>query len=121
MSSHEDEHFRRAWARYPGHLGHSPYASCSYWAPSHDVAVAECRADLVLDDDVRIRIWNLFKETPPTLGYDPGGIGVPGCDALTSPAFAILRLRPWRLRALPGEVCLKQGSGAARTWTDPTA
>jgi hypothetical protein len=103
------------------HLEHSPYVSCSYWAPSQDVAVAECRADLVVADDVRVRVWNLFKDTPPPLGYDPGGIGVPGWDAPTSPAFAVLRLRPWRLRALPGEVFLKQGSGAAETWVDRTA
>jgi hypothetical protein len=103
------------------HLDTSPYVSCSYWAPSQDTAVAECRAELVFDDDTRTRVWNLFKQTPPPLGYDPGGIGVPGWDAPTSPGFAVLRLRPWRLRALPGEVFLKGGSGGALVWADTAA
>src|SRR5262245_13690955 len=52
------------------HLSRSPYVSCSYWAPSHDVAVAECRAELVFDIPTRARVWDLFKGTPPPLGYD---------------------------------------------------
>jgi hypothetical protein len=101
-----------------GHLAGSPYVSCSYWASTHDVAIAECRAELVHDDETRTRIWNLFKETPAPLGYDPGGIGVPGWDSPTSPAFAVLKLRPWRLRALRGELFLQRGSGAAVTWAE---
>jgi len=103
------------------HLGSSLHASCSYWAPSHDAAVAECRADLVFDDDVRTRVWNLFKNTPPPLGYDPGGIGVPGWDAPTSPGFTALRLQPWRLRALRGEVFMQRGSAGAVTWRQASA
>lgn len=30
------------------HLDQSAYVSCSYWAPTHDAAVAECSAELVL-------------------------------------------------------------------------
>jgi hypothetical protein len=100
------------------HLGKSPYISCSYWAPSQDVAVAECRADLVFDDDIRARVWNLFKDAPPPLGYDPGGIGIPGWDTPTSTAFAVLRLHPWRLRALPGEVFMQRGSRGAIDWAE---
>jgi hypothetical protein len=100
------------------HLAGSPYVSCSYWAPTHDVAIAECRAEIVEDDETRTRIWHLFKETPPPLGYDPGGIGVPGWDSPTSPAFAVLKLRPWHLRALRGTLFLQRGSGAAIAWTE---
>ena len=103
------------------HLARTPYVSCSYWAPSQDVAVAECRAELLFDDEIRTRVWSLFKETPPPLGYDPGGIGVPGWDSPTSSAFAVLELRPWRLRALPGDAFMKSGSGAAQSWVDSTA
>jgi hypothetical protein len=102
------------------HLAGRPFASCSYWAPSQDVAVAECHAELVLDDEVRRRVWNLFKDAPPPVGYDPGAIGVPGWDSPTSPDFAALRLQPLRLRALPGEVFMQRGSGAALRWTSPT-
>jgi hypothetical protein len=100
------------------HLEQSPYVSCSYWAPSQDTAVAECRADLVFDDETRTRVWSLFKETPPPLGYDPGGISVPGWDTPTSPAFAVMRLQPWRLRALLGEIFFQRGSAGAISWTE---
>lgn len=98
------------------HLGSSPFVSCSYWAPTHDVAVAECHAELLSDDATRTRIWNLFKDTPPPLGYDPGGIGVPGWDGPTAPAFAVLKLQPWRIGALPGDRFLKAGSAGMQTW-----
>ena len=101
-----------------GHLDRSRYASCSYWVPSHDVAIAECRAELVFDDEVRARVWNLFKEAPPPLGYDPGGIGVPGWDSPISPGFAAIRLEPWRLRVLPGDLFLKGGSAGALVWAE---
>jgi hypothetical protein len=99
------------------HLGHSPYVSCSYWAPSQDVAVAECRAELVFDDDIRTRVWALYKQAAPPLGYDPGRINVPW-ESPTSPRFAALRLQPWRLRVLPGEVFLSTGSGGAMAWSE---
>jgi hypothetical protein len=86
--------------------------------PSQDAAVAECRAELVLDDATRTRVWNLFKHAPPPLGYDPGGINVPGWDTPTSPGFAVLRLQPWRLKVLPGAVFLSSGSGGARVWRE---
>jgi len=98
------------------HLGASPYASCSYWAPSHDFAIAECRAGLVADDATRTRVWQLYQQAPPPLGYDPGGIGVPGWDTPTSPGFVLLHLQPWRLRTLRGEVFRARGSGGALTW-----
>ena len=102
------------------HLSYNPYVSCSYWAPTHDAAVAECRSELVMDDAVRTRVWNLFKSAPPPLGYDPGGINVPGWDSPTSPAFAVLRLEPWRLKALPANVFMKGGSGGALVWRAST-
>jgi hypothetical protein len=98
------------------HLDNSPYMSCSYWAPSQDAAVAECHAELVLDDAIRTQVWNRYKVTPPPLGYDPGAINVPGWDTPTSPNFAVIRLRPWRLKALRGEDFLKSGSGVALVW-----
>jgi hypothetical protein len=99
-----------------GHLRGTPYASCSYWAPSHDFAVAECHAQLSLDDATRTHVWSLFKAAEPPLGYDPGGIGVPGWDTPTSPGFAVIRLDPWRLRALTGEQFMQSGSRDALNW-----
>ena len=69
-------------------------------------------------DATRTRVWNLYKHTPPPLGYDPGGINVPGWQTPTSPGFVALRLQPWRLRVLPGEVFRKSGSSARPGWSD---
>jgi hypothetical protein len=86
-------------------------------APSHDAAVAECRATLVFEDEVRTRVRQLFKDAAPPLGYDPGAIGVPGWDAPTSAAFAVIRLDPWRLKALTGEAFKQRGSAGASVWS----
>ncbi|KAA8880337.1 pyridoxamine 5'-phosphate oxidase family protein [Nocardia colli] len=85
------------------HLAHSPYASCNYWAPTHDTCLAECAAEWVDDVATKTRLWELFKSTPAPLGYDPGAIGVPGWTGPESPNVSLLRLRPWRLRVLLGE------------------
>jgi hypothetical protein len=99
------------------HLEHSPFVSCNYWAPSHDTCTAECRATLLLDDDTRTMVWNRFAEAPEPVGYDPSII--PVWDSPTSPAFAALRLDPWRLRVMPGSVMLTAGAeGRTLTWQE---
>ena len=77
--------------------------------------MAECHAELVFDDADRSRVWSLYEAAPPPLGYDPG-VGVPGWDALTSPGFAVIRLHPWRLRALTGDQFMLSGSRDALNW-----
>jgi hypothetical protein len=95
-------------------LSASPYASVNYWAPTHDTCSAECGARLILDDDVRTRVWNLFKDAPAPVGYDPAII--PVWNEPTDDTFAALRLDPYRLRVMPGTVML-QGSGQVLTWS----
>ena len=97
------------------HLAHSPYLSLNYWAPSQDTCLAECRAEWCFDDETRTRIWQLFTAAPPPVGYDPAI--VPAWTSPTAPAFAVLRLAPWRLRVFPGSVLLGQG-GAVLTWRE---
>lgn len=95
------------------HLAASPFASVSYWNPSHDTCTAECRAELVFDEAARRMVWDSFMNAPPPLGYDPKII-----PAWTSPdaaAFVALRLEPWRLHVMPGTVML-QGQGQVLTW-----
>jgi hypothetical protein len=58
-------------------------------------------------------VWELFRNAPPPVGYNPAI--VPGWDSPTAPAFAALRLEPWRLRVFPGSVLLGQG-GVMLTW-----
>jgi len=97
------------------HLEASPYISASYWAPTHDTCVAECRAALALDTATRAMVWDSFVNAPPPVGYNPAI--VPGWDSPTSEAFAVLRLEPWRLRVFPGTVLLGQG-GSVLTWQE---
>ena len=77
--------------------------------------MAECRADLIMDDDVRIWLWDAFKGAPAPVGYDPAI--VPAWESPTSDSFAALRLEPWRLRVFPGTVLLGQG-GDVFTWSE---
>ena len=96
------------------HLERSPYVSCSYWAPSHDTCVAECRAEWANDSETRIAIWDRFKHGPEPVGYDPAIIE-PWRAGPTSDAFAVLKLDPWRLRVMPGSL-MTNGTGELLTW-----
>lgn len=102
-----------------GHLERTPYASCNYYAPlpSFDTCLAECRAELLLDGQTRAMVWELLTQAPEPLGYDPGAIGVPGWDSPASPAFAALRLRPWRLR-VAAATDPKNDGWRVLTWQD---
>jgi hypothetical protein len=97
------------------HLEHSPFVSLSYWAPNHDTCSAECEAEWFFDDDTRVRVWNMLKDAPPPVGYDPAIIP-PWADGPLTPAFAALRLEPLRLRVFPGTALLGQG-GDVLTWS----
>ena len=97
------------------HLAATPYASVNYWSPSHDTCVAECRAALLLDDETRRFVWDLFLNGLPPVGYDPRI--VPAWTGPTADAFAVIRLEPWRLRVFPGTVLMGQG-GQVLTWQD---
>jgi hypothetical protein len=95
------------------HLAAHPYMSVSYWTPSHDTCVADCRAALVFDDETRTVVWNLLRTAPAPLGYDPGLFWA----SPTSDSFAVLRLEPWRLRVMPGSVMLER-KGETLTWQE---
>ncbi|MFI0351785.1 pyridoxamine 5'-phosphate oxidase family protein [Actinomadura sp. 9N407] len=96
------------------HLEQSPYVACNYWSPSHDTALAECKAEWAFDDETRTKVWDLFINAPEPVGYDPAI--VPTWGGPTKPSFAALRLTPWRLRVFPGTVLMGQG-GEILTWT----
>jgi hypothetical protein len=73
------------------HLADTPFVSCSYWDPRHDVAVADCGAAWA-GDEGRRKAWRIFASTPA--GFDPATI-FSGPDAED---LAVIRLEPWRLR-----------------------
>ena len=96
------------------HLDAHPDVSVSYWTDTHDTCTAECRTTWAFDDETRTWLWDLFVHAPAPVGYDPAIVPV-WADGPTSPAFAALRLDPWRLRVFPGTVLLGQG-GDVLTW-----
>ena len=77
------------------HLAYSPYLTCSYWEPGHEVAVADCHAEWVGDAATRQRVWELYRDAPAPLGYDFWSV-FPVGPAGESPS--LLRLTPYRLR-----------------------
>ena len=93
-------------------LDRNPHVSLSYWTTTHDTCVADCRVEWAFDDETRIRVWDLFLNGPEPVGYDPSMI--PVWDSPTSPAFAVLRLEPFRLRVFPGSVLLGTGGEVLR-------
>lgn len=95
------------------HLKASPYMSLNYWTPAQDTCVAECHAEWAFDDETRTKIWELFVNTPEPVGYNPTII--PGWDSPTVDAFAVVKLKPWRLRVFPGTILTGQG-GDLLTW-----
>ena len=95
------------------HLQASPFVSLNYWSPTQDTCVAECRATWAFDDVTRTKVWEMLKNGPAPVGYDPSMI--PGWTSPTVPDFAALRLEPWHLRVFPGTVLLGKG-GSVLTW-----
>ena len=92
----------------------SSFIALNYWAPTQDTCLAECRATWAFDDPTRAQVWNLFKNAPAPVGYDPAIIP-PWSGGPTSPAFAALRLEPWRLRLMPGSAMMG-GGGEVLSW-----
>jgi general stress protein 26 len=76
------------------HLQKNPYVSLSYWDQQHEQVYAECRAEWEDTPGEKRRIWELFKNTPPPLGYDPGLFWPGGPD---DPTYGVLKLTPWRI------------------------
>lgn len=98
------------------HLAAHPYVSVTYWNPSHDTASAHCRASLHTDDATRTWLWEHFAAAPEPVGYDPAII--PTWEGPLSPAFAALRLDPWRVRVQPAPVLLEGKAELVREWRD---
>ena len=91
------------------HLAGHPYVSCAYYDSWAVAVVADSRIEPITDDAARTHVWELFRATPPPLGFDPGAIGVPGWDG-----------PPRRGSWWPGWTrggCRSAGSGPASGWS----
>jgi hypothetical protein len=78
------------------HIRANRFVSCFYWDPAHEVAVAECEATWIEDDDGRRDAWRRLSVPPGPMGYDPLPIWP---DGPTGDDFVALRLDPWRVQA----------------------
>jgi general stress protein 26 len=76
------------------HIQHNSHVSLSYWDQQHEQIYVECRAEWEDSASEKRRIWDLFKNTPPPLGYDPGLFWPGGPE---DPTFGVLKLTPWRI------------------------
>lgn len=76
------------------HLRHNPYVSLCYWDQSQQQIYADCTATWEDDLAEKRRVWDLFKATPPPLGYDPALFWPAGPE---EPGFGLLKLTPWRI------------------------
>ena len=76
------------------HIARNPYVSLSYWDQAQEQVYVDAKASWSDAPEERQRIWDLFKNTPPPLGYDPGMIwqGGPLADD-----FGVLHLAPSRV------------------------
>lgn len=96
------------------HLAANPHVSVSYWSPKQETAQADCRASWA--DDERERVWNLFLEAEPPLGYDPSTLPQ-WKDGPLGGMFAVLRFDPWRVMILTAED-VAEGRWYQRYWRE---
>ena len=76
------------------HLAENPHVSLSYRDEQHQQVYADCRAEWEDDPAEKQRIWDLYKATPPPLGYDLAMFWQKGID---DPEYGLLKLTPWRI------------------------
>jgi hypothetical protein len=86
IGTHPDSHKAR-------HLERNPYMSLAYVANVMNPVYVDCKAQWIDDLDVKRRVWNLFRDAPEPLGYDPAQDFV----APESERFGLLKLTPWRI------------------------
>jgi len=75
------------------HLAHNPYVSLAYIADLAKPVYVDCKTEWIDDLDQKQRIWQLCKETPPPVGFDPAPI----YESSDHPNFGLLKLTPWRI------------------------
>lgn len=76
------------------HLEKNPYVALSYWDQQHQQIYIDAKAEWVDDAAEKKRLWELYKSTPPPLGYDLQMIWQGG---LEDPTYGLLKLTPWRI------------------------
>jgi hypothetical protein len=86
IGTHPDSH-------KAGHLAKNPHVSLAYITELFKPVYVDCTAEWIHDLDQKKRIWDLFRNTPPPLGYDPAQDFI----SYDSERFGLLKLTPWRI------------------------
>ena len=95
------------------HLAATPWVSLSYWSPAHDCVHIDAAADWVPAEELA-SVWESIRSVPEPVGFDPASIWP---DGPTSSSFAVIALRPHRIRVA---LATSMAAGApAPLWTDP--
>lgn len=84
--THPDSHKAR-------HLARNPYVSLAYTADVMNPVYVDCKAEWVHDLAQKQRVWELFKNAPEPLGYDPAHDFI----SPDSERCGLLKLTPWRI------------------------
>jgi general stress protein 26 len=94
------------------HLARNPNVSLLYWDPQQQNVQIEATAEWEDDPAERRRIWDLYKSTPPPLGYDIGDFFPGGPDG---GAWGLLKITPSRIE-LSGMADTAAGLPFRRVW-----
>jgi general stress protein 26 len=94
------------------HLAANPHVSLCYWDPEQQNVYVEATAEWADDPADRRRIWGLYKDTPPPLGYDIADFFPGGPDGGD---WGLLKLMPFRIE-LSGMAASAAGEPFRRVW-----
>ena len=75
------------------HLAHNPYISLAYIKDPFKPVYIGCRARWIDEVAQKQRIWDLFNNASPPLGYDPE----PEFESPAHKNCGLLELTPWRI------------------------
>ncbi len=75
------------------HLANNAYVSLAYSGNPHKPVYIECTASWESNPAEQQRIWELHKETPAPLGFDP----TPYYGTIENEYFGLLCFIPWRI------------------------
>jgi uncharacterized pyridoxamine 5'-phosphate oxidase family protein len=75
------------------HLDKNPYLSLAYVRDVMQPVYVDCTAEWITDLDVKKRVWDLFKNTPEPIGYDPAHDFI----RYDHENYGLLKLSPWRI------------------------
>ena len=75
------------------HLQINPYVSLAYIHDKEKPVYVDCQAAWVDTEDEKLRIWELHKQIPPPLGFDPE----PHYGTIHHEYYGLLKFTPWRI------------------------